>query len=127
MTCSIDEITLPSQLFWAERYQDAGQAVATRRTIGGRNRVWAAARLGGRTITLEVNAPWCYLPDDTAEALHALAKLGEVHTLVLDDEFFWVRFRDPPLELSPAQPQRAPGGTLLGAKYWTGKINLLEM
>lgn len=127
MSCSIGAVPLPDQLFWPDEFADAEMATATRRTIGGASRYWQRPRSGGRLITLEAVRPWCWLTDETVEALYALARAGGTHLLILDANQFWVRFRDPPLDIQPLSLIRETGETLSSAPRWSGKILLEEV
>lgn len=127
MSCSLGAVALPDQLFWSDEFADAEMATATRRTVGGASRYWQRSRSGGRLITLEVVRPWCWITLETVEALYALARAGGTHLLTLDSHQFWIRFRDPPLDIQPLSLSRETGETLSSAPRWSGKILLEEV
>lgn len=96
MAISLDAITLPSDLIWADEYDYTPVKQSITTAVDGSLVIEAAAQLAGRPITLqgEDNAAW--IDRATLEALRAKQyQAARVMTLILNGHNFSVLFVQP--------------------------------
>jgi len=91
---SLGGVVLPDQLEWLDRYDWAGVAQRSERTLAGAVIITSAPLARGRPITLEARERVAWLPQATVAAIAALAAVaGASYPLVWEDESYDVVFR----------------------------------
>ena len=102
---TLDAITLPPSLTWADRdaWQPSRHVVRT--ALDGRPVVYHSPLQGGRPITLASTESSGWMRRDTLDALQALAATpGATYPLVISDDSFTVLFRHDDAPALSAEP-----------------------
>lgn len=124
---SLSGLALPDGLLWDEAFATPKVAQVVKRTLGGRNVVYAAPLQGGMNITLRAMPDQGWLTLAQGQALQAMAELpNEVFVLTMGSSTYNVLFRNhdaPAVELSPLVP-RTPA---VVGDYFIGLIKLMTV
>jgi len=71
MARSLNGVTLPKGLQWADKLESANIQQSTARTLSGAGVVWYQKTTGLRPITLIAELPWCWLYWEWVERLES--------------------------------------------------------
>ena len=122
---TIDALTLPDDLLWADEFAFEEVAQEQTRTEGGALIVEETALTGGRPITLRGASDAGWFTRTQLLALQALAaNANTAHTLTLhDSRSFQVQFARPAIEAEPIVNYSDPAG----GDFYAVTLKLIEI
>lgn len=125
---TLDGITLPDGLVWADEFDWTAVAQKTATTITGALLVQEGEYLAGRPITLKGSEESCWAPRSVIEQLYAMTLTADrVMTLDLGGTLksvIWLRGSAPPVEAVQLLPVSRP---LTDALYVLLALRFLEV